>query len=51
MLACLFMEGNSVVKFKVEMEELKPIVCPVFWGNREKSLSVWGGNVLWLMVS
>lgn len=42
MLTCLFMEGNSVLKFKVEMEELKQIVCHVFWGNCEKSLSVLG---------
>lgn len=30
MLTCLFMKENSVVNFKIEIEEVKQIACPVF---------------------
>lgn len=42
MVTCFFMKGNPVVKFKIEMEELKQVAFPMFWGSGEKILSAFG---------
>lgn len=33
------MKENSIVNFKIEIEEVKQIACPVFWGKCENGIS------------